>query len=275
MTRRALLYHDVIDGPDPDASGLPGPGAAHYKLDVRSFRGHLDALERALAAPPLRIAGEADADRKPPTGWILTFDDGGRSALHPIAEMLDQRSWTGHFFVTAGRIDSTGFLSSTEMRELRARGHVIGSHSWSHPVRFSALSRVAMEDEWRRSLDCISQILGEAVHTASVPGGYYSRAVAEAAARAGVRVLFTSEPVTRVAYVAECLVFGRFAITRRTSAQRAAGLAAGKPAPRAVQWLAWNARKAAKRLAGNLYIHAREALLARNTSRPTGQNRGF
>ena len=262
MKVHALLYHDVLEAGDPDDSGLTGAGARVYKLDASHFRDHLDAIARRVSSPPLR-APDILGSSAPLTGWILTFDDGGLSALRPTAHLLDERGWTGHFFVTAGRIGTPGFLTEAGIRELAARGHLVGSHSWSHPARFSTLTPERMRDEWERSVGRIASIIGQPVLTASVPGGYYSPAVAEAAASAGVRLLFNSEPVSRPARRFGCLVLGRFAITRATTPRLAARLAAGDTPPRAAQWLGWNGRKALKRIGGDLYITAREAVLAR------------
>ena len=75
---------------------------------------------------------------------------------------------------------------------------MIGSHSHTHPDIYRELEWEQMVVEWRRSCEVLSEIVGEPVHSASVPGGYYSRAVAETAAQAGVTDLFNSEPTTRV-----------------------------------------------------------------------------
>lgn len=257
-----LLYHDVLDNQDPGASGLEGPGADLYKLDRAAFGRHLDAIARSVAVAPLR-ATELGEPPAVPTGWMLTFDDGGASALLPTADLLDERRWAGHFFVTAGRVGTPGFLSAAGIRELRARGHLIGSHSWSHPTRFSTLSPDRMFDEWARSVDRLAEILDEPVTLASVPGGYYRAAAAEAASRAGIRFLFTSEPIARPLRARGCVVLGRFSIRRDTPAADAAALAAGGAYPRARQWIAWNGRKILKRLTGDLYTTTREALLAR------------
>jgi peptidoglycan/xylan/chitin deacetylase (PgdA/CDA1 family) len=257
-----LLYHDILDNQDAGASGLSGPGADRYKLDRAEFVRHLDAIERRVAHAPARASELGDCPATA-TGWMLTFDDGGASALVPTADLLDERRWAGHFFVTAGRIGTSGFLSEAGIRELRARGHLIGSHSWSHPTRFSALSPDRMRDEWARSVDRLAEILDEPVTVASVPGGYYRPAAAAAASRAGIRILFTSEPIARPLRAHGCVVLGRFSIRRDTPAADAAALAAGSAYPRARQWIAWNGRKIVKRLTGDLYTAAREALLAR------------
>jgi peptidoglycan/xylan/chitin deacetylase (PgdA/CDA1 family) len=260
----ALLYHDILDGADADSSGLTGAGASIYKLDVATFKRHLDAIAQRLETPPGSGPGLRSAPARG-SSWLLTFDDGGSSAFRPTADLLDQRRWTGHFFVTSGRVGSPGFLAPAQIRELRARGHVIGSHSWSHPARFSALSPARMNDEWARSIDQLAEILEEPVLTASVPGGYYSPKVAEAAARAGITTLFTSEPVSRPKQIQGCLVVGRFSVMRDTPPARAAALAAGDTGSRAAQWLAWNGKKALKRVAGDLYDSARDAVLTRRS----------
>ena len=40
----SLMYHDVVEPGQADASGFPGGAAAHYKLDVAEFDTHLEAL---------------------------------------------------------------------------------------------------------------------------------------------------------------------------------------------------------------------------------------
>ena len=56
----------------------------------------------------------------------------------------------------------------------------------------------------------LADILGEPIEVASVPRGYYSRQAAASAARAGLKLLFNSEPVTRAHTVDGCMVLGRF-----------------------------------------------------------------
>jgi len=77
-------------------------------------------------------------------------------------------------------------LPAEQIRDLHQRGHIIGSHSCSHPKRMSFCSRAELLQEWGRSCEILAGILGAPVTVASVPGGFYSRAVAEAAAEAGI-----------------------------------------------------------------------------------------
>jgi len=192
---------------------------------------------------------------------LLTFDDGGRSALTEIAPRLEALGWRGHFFMTTSRIDAPGFLCSSDLRELHARGHVIGSHSHSHPVRMSACTVDALRREWTESVAVLSGVLGTDVLTASVPGGYFSREVAETAANAGVRVLFTSEPTSRPTRVGSCTVLGRYTLRRDDPGSRAADLVAASHRARLRQWSIWNAKKVLKAIGGESYLRARARVL--------------
>ena len=126
----------------------------------------------------------------------------------------------------------------------------------------SACPPEQLDREWRQSVQRLTAVLGAPVETASVPGGYYSRAVAAAAARAGLRVLFNSEPVTKVREVDGCLVVGRFGVQRGVPASWAAAIVRGQRLPRATRYLHWNGKKVLKRLGGDLWLEARRRLLA-------------
>lgn len=259
MRAVTLLYHDVVD--DADSSGFPGGGPARYKLPVAEFERHLEALAEARPEGP-STAEELREESENPMPFLITFDDGGSSAL-AAADMLDGLRWRGHFLITVQPIGTRGFLSASGIRDLRRRGHAVGSHSFSHPDPMSACAPEVLRGEWARSVRALEDILGEPVRIASVPGGSYSRKVARAAASAGVRILFTSEPVTRAHEVDGCRVFGRYTLWRGVPASTAAALARCEPGPRLRQFAGWNARKAAKAVGGRHYLRLRRVLLAR------------
>jgi peptidoglycan/xylan/chitin deacetylase (PgdA/CDA1 family) len=262
MTRLiALEYHDVVAGDDFAVSGFSEPGADSYKMAARSFEAHLEAVATSGARAGLTVA---QALARAPDGRhavVLTFDDGGCSAISEIAPRLEARGWRGYFFMTTSRIAAPGFLNGAELRELHARGHVIGSHSHTHPTRMSACSPESLRAEWADSIARLSDVLGSVVEVASVPGGYFSRVVAETAARAGIRTLFTSEPTSRPTSVEGCAVLGRFTLRRDDPASLAAALVDTSSRARMRQWSVWNAKKVLKRLGGTAYLRARARLL--------------
>lgn len=253
----SLLYHDVVAEGQYDASGFPGAGAARYKLTLRQFRSHMDAIA-AAGAKPLTIR---ELPPVPVSPLMLTFDDGGLSAYLPIADILEHRGWRGHFFMTVDCINAPRFLTAGHLRELHARGHVIGTHSCSHPARMSHCTWNQLLHEWQHSRDVLADVLGEPVTVGSVPGGYYSPTVARAAARAGLHTLFTSEPIADEQDVNGCLVLGRYTVYRGMSPRAAAALARGRLLRRSRQYLAWNLKKLAKSAGGHTYLNARTWLL--------------
>ncbi len=242
---RTLMYHDIASQADRERYGFPGPLAARYKLEPAAFEAHLDAL-----AATAREVGTLDGDAPAPA-VAVTFDDGGASAPF-AAEALERRGWRGQFFVTSSRIGTAGFMSAEQLRELHARGHVIGSHSHTHPTYMGRLTRAELDDEWTRSRSIIGELLGSAPRTASVPGGYLSDAVIAAAAAAGYQLLFTSEPTARVAHRG-LVVRGRYTIWATTPARTAAAYAEGRRVACGRLWLEWNAKKLAKRASPAAY----------------------
>ena len=259
MKLQTLMYHDVVENGALDASGFPGAGPARYKLDWQELLEHLDRIAEAAEGAPVTAGDIIGGERS--GGWSFTVDDGGRSSLR-IGQELARRGWRGHFFVTTGRIGDPAFLAGDEISALAGMGHVIGSHSHSHPKRLSSCTAREIADEWRSSVEVLGALLDRPVSTASVPGGYFSRQVAVAAAAVGIRVLFTSEPIRTVRSEGGCLVVGRFAVRRGLSA-RSAAAAATTLAPWARQRFSWNARKAAKKVGGESYVKARAAVLGR------------
>jgi peptidoglycan/xylan/chitin deacetylase (PgdA/CDA1 family) len=255
----ALMYHDVVAAGAEDSSGFPGRDAALYKVTPEVFTSHLAAIALARPNRPLATAPglPAPADLRDP---VFSFDDGGASAM-VAADGLERRGFIGHFFITTNYIGTRGFVTEHNIRELARRGHVIGSHSCSHPLRMGHCAWTQLVDEWSRSKAILADILGKDVRVASVPGGDFTPQVAEAAAEAGMTQLFTSEPTTESRQAFGVTLTGRFAIQRWTSAQTAAALAAGDWLACAQQAVVWNAKKMTKRVGGERYLQIRKLLL--------------
>ena len=222
-------YHDVTD--DPASSGFRRPAAAPFKLSRASFGRHLDAIAQTRA-PEL-------IDAIDPAGHgqhvLLTFDDGGNSALY-AAEELVRRGWRGHFFVITSRIGEPGFMTAQEIRQLSHDGHVVGSHTHTHPSFFRELSWDRITEEWRTSLDHLAQILGQPVLSASIPGGDLSDRVVWSAIESGIRFLFTSEPTTEPDRIDATWVLGRYVPKVSTSPSRIRELAHFRGWDRAMAW---------------------------------------
>jgi peptidoglycan/xylan/chitin deacetylase (PgdA/CDA1 family) len=247
----SLLFHDVY-ARDPSESGFSGPAALRYKLTVQEFDAQLAGLARIRDDRPILLPQLPAGDGRMP--FTITVDDGGVSFYTTIAERLEERGWRGHCLITTSCIGQRAFLNILQIRELHRRGHIIGTHSVSHPSRFSACGWDDMVSEWLESRKALADILGDDVIVASVPGGYFSRRVADAAREAGLSVLFTSEPETRVRMVKGCRVMGRFTIRYGCHADFAARLARLDRSVHLREWFTWNTKKVLKAFLGRAYV---------------------
>jgi len=209
-----LMYHEVTD--DPTTSGFQRPAALPYTLSRAAFGRHMDAIAAGSLKPELVSELDLCGNGKQ-RHLLLTFDDGGASAMY-VAEELARRGWKAHFFIITGRIGARTFLKPADIRTLRSAGHVIGTHSHTHPNIFRSLPRELMTTEWRVSRAILEALLGEPCIAASVPGGDISRVVLESASEGGIRYLFTSEPLVTPERIGETWVLGRVILKAGVSA---------------------------------------------------------
>lgn len=239
----ALVYHDVVTRRDREAVGFRGPVAGVYKLAPERFAAHLDAL----AATGVRFGlGDSGASA------MLTFDDGGASAMWIAAE-LERHGWRGTFFLVTARIGTPGFVDAAGVRELAGRGHEIGSHSHTHPPYMRQLDSRALGEEWSISRAALTEMLGSPPRSAAIPGGSLSRGVIEQVACAGYERLFTSTPTVRISRHSEMAIFGRYTIWANDPPELSAAFVSGACAPRARRWLEWQVKSAAKRCNPRIY----------------------
>jgi len=215
MARTACLgYHEVTD--DASGSGFQRPLAMRYKHTTAAFRVHLDTIAAGPRAPEL--VTDIDFARSS-THLLLTFDDGGKSALY-VSDELCKRGWRAHFLITTGLIGQRTFLDRQGIRLLHQAGHIVGSHSHTHPDIFRDQPLTDMMWQWQTSCDILSQLLGEACTVASVPGGDISPLVLRSAHASNIRYLFTSEPWLTPRTVGDCRVLGRVAVKADTPTAR-------------------------------------------------------
>lgn len=258
MRATALLYHDLVEAGKESASGFPGAAASMYKMEFDLFRRHIACLHEHHPDGPRLIGGDGPSEH----GFYLTFDDGGASNIQ-AAEILATYGWKAHFFVTTDMIGQPAFLDPDSIRELDRMGHVIGSHSCSHPRRMSDLTLDELRAEWSDSKAALEEILGHPVNTASIPGGFYSKSLAMAASNSGVRHLFTSEPVKSTWRIGDCELYGRYNLWCDMQPDVALGLASDQWIHQFRQFAWWNTKKIAKKVAGPVYAQLRHRLANR------------
>lgn len=258
MRVRSLLYHDLVEGKRFDESGFNSPDADAYKLDRMDFEWHMESVSRVpgVEITTVHRAIEVGGGERRPL--LLTFDDGGASAMK-TAEILEKHQWRGHFFIVTNQLGQRGFLTREQVRELHDRGHVVGSHSHSHPKQISALPYARIYYEWRKSLRILNDLLGIEVTVASVPGGFYSWRVAQAAADAGILLLFNSEPAEKIRKQSSGMkVLGRYGLKRGDSPSLAEAYSRGDARTIVRERVFWNFKKVLKFLGGPLWHLARK-----------------
>lgn len=248
-----LMYHEVY------ARNEELQPQDSYGISLDDFEAHMQAIQREVGSRPISYSSINGPSSGRPQ-WLLTFDDGRVGSLR-AADVLDLHGWKGHFFIVTDLIGTEGYLSADQMRDLERRGHIVGSHSASHPASMSSLPSHRLEQEWDVSTKKLANLLGRPVDVAAIPGGSYSRGVALAAARSGIKTLFTSEPTSKVRLVDGCTVVGRFAVRSHTTDAEAAAIVKGSKSLRVKQFIGWNARKALKAVSGRHYYKARARLL--------------
>jgi len=250
-----LLFHDVYVH-CPSESGFSGAGADRYKMQLGAFKAQISAICNARADQPVLVTDaklHSVASTPDLQHFAFSVDDGGLSYHSVLAPLMAGIGWRGHCMITTSQIGRAGFLHPHHVRELHAAGHLIGSHSVTHPARFDTCGWDQLVAEWSESKAVLEDIIGAPVTVGSVPGGYYSRRVALAAQTAGLQVLFTSEPKAEPFDVDGCRVFGRFTLRRDSPPGLAALLVGTRQSARVRQWLAWNSKKVLKKSLGSGY----------------------
>jgi peptidoglycan/xylan/chitin deacetylase (PgdA/CDA1 family) len=72
-----------------------------------------------------------EVESDPATTVSLTFDD-GRADQMEAAQILDEHTMAGTFFVISGRIGAAGYMTLPNLEELAAGGNEIGGHTVNH-----------------------------------------------------------------------------------------------------------------------------------------------
>lgn len=204
MRKIVLMYHCVYRNNFAE-SGFQEGNSWQYKVQVDDFEAQVKA-----------ISDYCEKTKLSKDCVEFTFDDGGVSFLTVIAPILEKYNFYGIFYISTQYIDTIGFLSKMQIKELYDRGHIIGSHSHSHPQFLSKMKYEEIFQEWRESKLILENIIQGKVLFASIPNGNGSKIVYEAALNNGFKVLDTSIPTTKEDSYGSMLVRGRFVIHNRT-----------------------------------------------------------
>lgn len=179
-----LMYHDIA----LHEAGSGG-GPARFAVPITEFRRQLDQLAaEGYAGRSLRAALAPGAGRV----VAITFDDGDSGQFERGFRALAERGMSATFFVTTDWVGRPGYVSWDQLREMRAGGMDVQSHSRSHPF-LSELDADALSAELQGSKQALDEGLGQNTDMLALPGGDWPRrSLRHQLAAAGYRVVATS-----------------------------------------------------------------------------------
>ncbi|MFJ8196507.1 polysaccharide deacetylase family protein [Streptomyces sp. NPDC096152] len=170
--------------PAGPVAGSPARGAlapSAYRLRPLTGEGTPRAVPgppRVRRAPILRMSGRGRT-------MMLTFDDGPDPRYTPhILDTLARYDVRATFFVCGGRADGNRDL----LARMADEGHVVGNHTWTHPL-LTKLSRRRIRAEMERTSDIIERAYGERPLWFRAPYGAWNRATFQLGAEMGMEPL--------------------------------------------------------------------------------------
>lgn len=121
----------------------------------------------------------------------ITFDDSNESDFTDALPVLLKHGLRAEFFVIAGRIDTAGSLSRTQIRSLRDAGMAIGTHGMWHKPWRSVTSPEDMDEEIVQAARIIEAAAGSPIRHAACPNGSYDRRVLGALRQSGYERIYS------------------------------------------------------------------------------------
>ena len=213
----SLMYHDVYRD-TPYESGFQNESAFQYKIAVTQFEKQIGAIVNYCK----RIKRDVNDMVK------FTFDDGGVSFYTVVAPTLEKYGLKGIFFVSTRNIGTSGFMTREMIKDLALRGHIIGSHSHTHPQNMAQLTYEEIVSEWNESSSILSAIIGKKIEVASIPNGYSGKSVLKACNNNGFKEIYTSVPVVRDIYMLNAKLRGRYVMHDTTNEEYIINLVSSK-----------------------------------------------
>ena len=116
----------------------------------------------------------------------LTFDDGPDPEVTPaVLRLLEQAGARATFFCVGQRAEAHPEV----MAAIRARGHGVGNHSYSHPNGFALRGPGGLSREIRRAQEAIERVGGGRPRLFRAPAGIQNPWLAPTLAAAGLRLV--------------------------------------------------------------------------------------
>lgn len=146
---------------------LPYTGAVFGPLAISGAVVAAGGYVYAGMAPQSQLFGPTLIAGNDPDEFALTYDDGPNDACtEQLLEVLAQHGARTTFFV----IGRFARQRASLVRQIRSAGHVVGNHTWSHPLLMTRSPRRVREELAATSTE-LEDILGERVRYFRPPHG--------------------------------------------------------------------------------------------------------
>lgn len=187
MRGRAAVFcfHDVVPAEGWSALSVTHRPYAIVPEELRAFL--MAAHTSSRRAVPAGALGEELGG----FFYCLTFDDGHASDYTEVFPALTELGLRATFFVVPTLVDTNGYVTWTQLREMVAAGMEVGSHSLTHPF-VDRLDEAGIRREFGESKLRIEERLGLPVRTASLPRGFAPPGLEPVLEDLGYRVFCTS-----------------------------------------------------------------------------------
>lgn len=127
----------------------------------------------------------------PPRPLVLTFDDGYEDFYTAALPVLEAHGFTAVSFIITNRIDTPGYMTTSQLQALDGIGIEIGCHTVSHPD-LSLLTVPQLQFQLRHSESVLTALLGHPVPDFAYPSGDFDAQVVEQVREAGYRDAVTT-----------------------------------------------------------------------------------
>jgi peptidoglycan/xylan/chitin deacetylase (PgdA/CDA1 family) len=196
LTRSSYVvfyYHGVQESPDPEQVHL-FVRPRHLERQLRWLR----LLRFRPLAPERLLAFHSDSEATlPPRSYVIAADDGFRSVVEAFR---DRSRLHPQIFVNTAAVGGTAswaydepLADWAELEEFQAAGGIVASHGRSHAA-MPQLGQNELEAELAGALDDLAAHLDDVPPLLAYPYGYHDKRVRAAAAAAGYRAAFTTDP---------------------------------------------------------------------------------
>ena len=178
-----LMYHSVAEEKGNDA--VISPALFAEQMAYLHSQGYnpvtLDQLYDYLS----------DQKGLPPKPVVITFDDGYRDTYEIVMPILKQYGFKSTLFVLTA--DSERRLTWQELREMKAAGMAVASHSNTHR-NLAGMTVTAQTEEIIRSKELLDRNLSQDTRFFSYPNGSFSKETIGLLRKTGFKLAVTIDP---------------------------------------------------------------------------------